>query len=187
MRPATLTGLFPVPLVGVALLLAILIVLTPILTSNGQPAAGSIFSQAELIVDAVPGNSTIHFYVRALSSTARYDEIRFSLAGGFNWTGVYPSGALRWSDWENASSVVSISAMTNESPVAVNVSAYYVANGGSALYLGLLALEVATPAGGSTEMLSVASDIAGISSFSTPVSNLPLPITLVDVGSGGGP
>jgi hypothetical protein len=180
-----LAGLFPGPLVGIALLLAILIVLTPVLTSNGQPAAGSIFSQAELIVDALPGNSTIHFYVRALSSTARYSEIRFALATDFNWTGSYPAGPLNWTDWQNASAVVAIESSTNESPVAVDVSALYSANGASALYVALLALEVGTPPGSMTDTLTVASGTSGIGGFSTPVSNLPLPITLVDVGSGG--
>ncbi len=142
-----LAGLFPGPLVGVALLLAILIVLTPVLTSNGQPVAGSIFSQAELIVDALPGNSTIHFYVRALSSTARYSEIRLALATDFNWTGGFPSGRLNWTDWQNASSVVAVDASTNRSPVAVNVTALYTANGASALYVALIALEVGTPPG----------------------------------------
>jgi hypothetical protein len=179
-----LAGLFPGPLVGIALLLAMLILLTPILTSNGQPAAGSIFSQAELIVDQAPGSATTHFYVRALSSTARFSEIRLSLASGFPWTGGFPSGRLNWSDWQNASEVVSVSAMTNETPVAVNVSALYTANGASAYYVGLLAMEVTTPSGSSTAVLTVVSATSGISGFSTPVSNLPLPITLADVGSG---
>jgi hypothetical protein len=184
MAASRVAGLFPGPLVGIALLLAILIVLTPILTSNGQPAAGSIFSQAELIVDALPGNNSTHFYVRALSSTARFSEIRFSLAGGFNWTGAFPRGILNWTEWQNASEVVSISALTTDNPVAVNVTALYSANGASAYYVGLLALDFGYPPGSSGETLSVASATSGISGFSTPVTNLPLPITLVDVGPG---
>ena len=184
MRASSLSGLFPGPLVGIALLLAILIVLTPILTSNGQPAAGSIFSQAELIVDALPGNATMHFYVHGLSATARYSEIRFSLATGFNWTGGFPPGPLAWTGWQNTSEIVAISAMVNETPVAVNVTALYSANGASAYYVGLLALEITTPAGSPTEVLTVVSATSGISGFSTPVTNLPLPITLADVGSG---
>jgi hypothetical protein len=179
-------GLFPGPLVGVALLLALLIVLTPVLISNGQPAAGSIFSQAELIVDALPGNSTVHFYVRALSTTARYATIDLALATGFNWSGRFPSGTLNWTDWQNATSVVSISASANESPVAVSVSAQYSANGATAFYVGVLAFDVGTPPGSSTDTLTVESDTAGIAGFSTPLSNLPLPITLSYVGSGGG-
>jgi hypothetical protein len=183
-RSPSLAGLFPGPLVGIALLLAILIVLTPILTSNGQPAAGSIFSQAELIVDAVPGNATTHFYVRALSATARYSEIRFSLATGFNWTGGFPKGTLNWTGWQNATNIVAISAQSNSTPVAVNVTAIYSANGVTAYYVGLLALEIYLPPGASTEVLNLASATAGISGFSTPITNLPLPITLSDIGSG---
>jgi hypothetical protein len=183
-RGRQLSEFFPWPLVGVALLLGILVVLTPILTANGQPAAGSIFSQAELIVDALPGNSTTHFYVRALSVTARYTEIRLALAFNFNWTGGFPGNRLNWTDWQNASNVVAIDAMADRLPVAVNVSALYVANGASAYYVGTFALTIGTPPGSSTDTLTLASNTPGVSGFSTPVSNLPLPITLADVGAG---
>ncbi len=176
---------FPLPFVGVALLLAVLIVLTPILTANGQPAAGSIYSQAELIVDAVPGNSSIHFYVRGEGTTARYQDIRMGFAFGFNWSGTFPSGRLNWTDWQNATSVLSIAFAVNRTPLAVNVSALYSANGVNALYVGVLAIDVGVPAGTSTETLTVVSGTAGIGSFAYPVANLPIPIPLSDVGSGG--
>jgi hypothetical protein len=178
---------FPLPFVGVALLLAVLIVLTPILTANGQPAAGSIFSQAELIVDALPGNVSTHFYVRGEGTTARYDEIRMGFAVGFNWTGGFPAGPLNWTVWQNASSVLSIDGVVNQTPVAVNVSALYSAGGVNVLYVGIFAIEVGIPAGSSTDQLSVVSDTSGISSFTYPVASLPVPIPLSNVGSGGGP
>ena len=177
------------PLVCVAILLAVLIVFTPYLSfsSSGQPAAGSIFSQAELIVDALPGNTTTHFYVHALSTTARFADIHLGLAFGFTWTGLFPTGLLNWTVWQNESEVLVVAAATNLTPVAVNVTAFYTANGASALYVGVFAIEVGVPVGSTTDTLTVASDTPGIGSFATPVANLPIPITLANVGSGGGP
>jgi hypothetical protein len=173
---------FPAPLVAIALLLGLLIVFTPFLTSYGPPSAGSIFSQAELIVDAIPGNSTMHFYVRGLGTTARYDSIEVGFAFGFNWTGGWPSGNLTWTNWTNGSNVLSVTATADRMPVAVNVTADYVASGVSALYAGLFALNVTGGAGSAT--LSVASNTAGIGSFTTPVVDLPVPITLALVSTG---
>jgi hypothetical protein len=172
--------------VGVAILLGVLIVLTPVLTASGQPAAGSIFSQAELIVDTLPGNATTHFYVLGLGTTARYSVIRLGFSYGFNWTGVFPAGNLHWTDWQNASGVLSVSGVTDKDPFAVNVSALYTANGVSALYVGVFAIDVGVPVGSTTDTLTVVSDTAGIDSFSTPVTNLPILITLSNVGTGGG-
>ncbi len=173
----------PLPFVGVSLLLVVLIIATPVLT--GQSNGGGILTQAELIVDALPGNLSTHYYVRGLSTTARYSEINLGLASGFNWTGGFPAGALNWTDWQNASSVLAVDQAAPEDPVAVNVTALYSVNGVNALYAGVLAFYVGTPAGSTTEMLTVVSDTAGISGFSTPVSDLPVPILLAYVGTGG--
>jgi hypothetical protein len=178
--------LFPLPFVGVAILLGVLIILTPVLTAGGQPAAGSFLSQAELIVDALPGNNSTHFYVRGLGTTARYAEIQLGFAWGFNWTGAFPSLPLNWTDWQNGSNVLSVGGLTRGDPVAVNVSALYTANGVSALYVGIFAVDVGVPSGSTTDTLTVISATSGIGSFSTPVSNLPIPITLSNVGGGGG-
>ncbi|HXW66503.1 MAG TPA: hypothetical protein VEL82_01260 [Thermoplasmata archaeon] len=178
---------FPAPLVGVALLLGLLIVFTPFLTSYGQPSAGTIFSQAELIVDGLPGNATVHFYVRGLGTTTRYAEIHLGFAFGFSWTGGWPSGPLNWTNWTNGTNVLAITANVDQLPAAVNVSALYTANGASVLYVGLLAVTIGVPSGQSADALIVASDTSGIGAFSTPVTDLPVPITLANVGSGGGP
>lgn len=173
---------FPAPLVGTAILLVLLIIFTPLLTSNGQPSAGSIFSQAELVVDAIPGNSTIHFYVHGLSTTARYDTIAIGFAADFGWTGGWPTGNLSWANWTNGTNVLSVTAEVDYVPVAVNVSALYVAAGVGALYSGFFALNFTSAASGI--VLSVASNTPGIGSFSTPVADLPVPITLALVRTG---
>jgi len=175
--------LAPLPFVGVALLLVVLIVATPILT--GQSNGGGIFTEAELIVDALPGNVSMHFYVRGLSTTTRYSELNLGFASGFNWTGSFPSGALNWTDWLNASSVLSIDRGVGANPVAVNVTALYSAGGVNALYVGVLAFYMGMAPGSTTETLTIASATSGISGFSSPVSDLPVPILLEYVGTGG--
>ncbi len=185
-RASRVAGLFPWPFVGVALLLAVVIVITPLLTTSDQPAVGSIGSQADLIVDAVSGHLSTKFYVRGYGATTRYEEIRLGFAFGFGWTGGFPSGPLHWTDWQNVSSTLSVNATAYELPVAVNVSALYSANGVNALYVGMFAMDVGTPSGTSAETLTVVSDTSGISGFTYPVSLLPILIPLADVGSGGG-
>lgn len=175
--------LAPLPFVGVSLLLLVLIIATPVLT--GQSNGGGILTQAELIVDALPGNLSTHYYVRGLSTTARYAEINLGFASGFNWTGSFPTGALNWTDWQNASSVLAVDQATLDDPVAVNVTVLYSVDGVNALYAGLLAFDVGTPTGSSTETLTVVSATSGISGFSTPVTDLPVPILLAYVGTGG--
>jgi hypothetical protein len=176
---------FPRPLVGVAVLIGLLILVTPFLTTHGQPSAGSIFSQAELIVDALPGNATMHFYVRGLGTTTRYDSISLGFAFGFNWTGGWPAGNLSWGNWTNGSNVLAVTGLTDRLPVALNVTALYVASGVGAVYAGEFALNIT---GGSTgPTLSVVSNTAGIGGFSTPVADLPIPITLALVSTGSVP
>jgi hypothetical protein len=176
---------FPGPLVGVALLLALLIVFTPFLTSYGQPSAGSIFSQAELVIDALPGETNVHYYVHGLGVTARYDSIAIGLAYGFSWTGGWPSGNLTWTNWTNGSNVLVVAGNTSRLPVAVNITADYVNAGVSALYAGEFALNLSSTSG--TDTLFVVSNTAGIGGFSTPVADLPVPIPLSLVRTGSAP
>jgi uncharacterized membrane protein YuzA (DUF378 family) len=173
----------PLPFVGVALLLVVLIIATPVLT--GQSNGGGVLTQAELIVDALPGNLSTHYYVRGLSTTARYAEINLGFAYGFNWTGAFPTGPLNWTDWQNASSVLAVDFGVSHDPVAVNVTALYSVGGVNALYAGVLAFDVATPPGSTTAVVTVVSATAGIAGFSTAVTDLPVPILLAYVGTGG--
>jgi hypothetical protein len=186
-RGNRVSDLFPWPLVGVALLVALMILLTPVLiAASGPPAAGSVSSYAELIIDALPGNNSTHFYVHGLGTTTRYSHINLGFADGFLWTGAFPKGPLNWSDWQNFSSVLAVISEVNQNPVAVNVTALYSVNGASALFVGVFAVFVGTPPGSSTDTLSVVSDTPGIGGFSYPVASLPVAITLSDIGGGGG-
>jgi len=188
-RLERLAAYAPLPLVAVAVLLVVLILITPVLVSTGQPAPG-ILTQAELVVDRLPNNPIMHFYVHGLGATVRYARIWFGLAGGFNWSGsgAVPWSRLNWSTWQNASDILAVTANATANPIAVNITAFYQSSAGSAWYAGVLAFYVSS--GTSGEALNFASDTSGIvipGSVAVGNSTLPLPITLATVSPGGPP
>jgi hypothetical protein len=182
----------PLPLAAVVTLLIVLILFIPVLISTGQPAVG-IFTQAELIVDRIPGNGTTHLYVHGVGTTSRYTEIWVGLASGFDWSGSggVPWASLNWGKWTNKSDVLSLSLSTTENPVAVNVTAYYVSPGGeSADYVGVLAFYVSPATSSTGEVLYSATQTPGLGlpSTPTPVDNSSLPLTiLLPITASGSP
>lgn len=171
--------LFPIPLVGVATILIVLIFLTPILI-NGELAAGTIFTQAELVVDHPPGSSTTNFYVHAVG-TVRYAILRIGIAQNYQWNNPPPVSTLVWGNWTNGTELVAISAASEMDPVAVNVSAYYTTqHSGSAWYFGILAFDVV---GNTLFVRSYTSGVDVPGSVSISSTELPLPILLLDIGS----
>jgi hypothetical protein len=184
-RRETAARLIPAPLAALALLLVVLILLTPVLFSYGPPAAGSLVTQAELIVDQVSGSNLTTFYVRALGNTIRYADMSIEVATDFNWTGSFPSGALDWQPGAQGKQVLTVLMNTTANPVALNVSAFYQIPGGSALFVGEIAFYFGGPPGSSGELLSMATATPNLAlSGQYPVSGLPLGIVLVDVGAG---
>jgi hypothetical protein len=180
----------PWPLVGVAIVLGVLIVLTPVLLSlGGPPAAGSVFTQAELIVDRVPGGNTTHFYVRAIGATVRYAAIEVSWASGFSWTGTgTPDWAgLNWTIATNVTDFLSVTVSSAANPIALNVSAYYDSNG-IALYVGVFAFYVTNASGSPADSLLGVTPTPGVAlATATAIASLPILVPLADVGAGRGP
>jgi len=179
----------PMPFVGAAVLLLVLIVLTPALISIGSPGPG-VLTQAELIVDRVAGVNATHFYVRGYGSTVRYAGIWIGVATGFNWSGSGspPWANLTWKTWWNDTDVLSLGFVSLANPVAVNITAYYTSSGGAATYIGILAFAVGLGSAGPT--LYAASSTPGVtvpSSTTVDNSSLPLPILLVQGSSGSLP
>lgn len=178
----------PLPLVAVAILLIVLILFTPLLLpSGGQPAPG-VLTQAELIVDRISGNQTTHFYIHALGTTARYTEIWVGLASGFDYSTLGTSWArLNWSTWTNESDVLSVIVSSIENPVGLNVTAYYTSPGGTAWYVGVVALYVVTGSTGPTLYFATPTPGLGLPG-PTPVDNTSLPLTiLLPLTPSGGP
>ncbi|MGP8110686.1 MAG: hypothetical protein ACLQD9_08310 [Thermoplasmata archaeon] len=182
-----LAGAFPWPFVGTAVILSVLIVLTPVLFSNGPPAPGSLEAQAVLVVDRVSGPGTTHFYVRAVGSTVRYDSISIGLATGFAWNGGNPAWPTNWT-WTNETQVLELGASSTQNPVAIDVTAVYAVSGAVADYAGILAFYVSGSGSGETLSIAVSSNTPGVSApSSVPDSQLPEPLSLQDFGSGSPP
>jgi len=190
-RPPGRLGTFaPLPLVGVAVLLVVLIIFTPELVTNPRHPGPGILTQAELVVDKTASNGSLYFYVWALGETIRYDAIDIGVASVFNWTGstALDFRALNWTEWHNGSDVLSVIVTTEANPVALNITAHYVSPQGNAWYVGLVAFYVAQSVPAGSESLYSQSGTSGVAVESPlAVSNdtLPLPILLHDAGSGG--
>jgi len=190
-RPPGRLGTYaPWPLVGVTVLLIALIVFTPVLvsTSPHQPGPG-ILTQAELVVDKIPGNTSLHFYVWALGEEIRYDQIRIGVATSFPWTG---NTTLNWStvnytEWHNGTDLLSEFVSTQANPVALNISAYYVSPSGSAYYVGEIAFYVQVSSPGSESLYSAAHTSGVTVSSPLAVSNDTLPAVILLHNAGGGP
>ncbi len=178
---------FPWPFVGTAVILSVLVLLTPVLISNGPPAPGSLEAQAVLIVDRASGSGTTHFYVRAVGSSVRYDSISIGVASGFAWNGGSFAWPTNWT-WTNETQVLELGANSTQNPVAINITAVYAVSGAVADYAGILAFYVSGSGSGETLSIAVSSDTPGVSApSSVPDSQLPEPLPLQDFGSGGPP
>lgn len=182
----------PWPLVGVALILAVLVVLTPALIANGHQPPPGVLTQAELVVDKISGSSELNFYIWALGETIRYDVIRVGLANDFNWTGTSSINwsQLSWAEWDNGSDLLSVSFSSTANPLALNISVHYVSPSGSTWYAAMIAFYVSPSSPSSGENLYSTSATPGVALASPiPVSNstLPVAILLANVGPGGPP
>ncbi|HTT15721.1 MAG TPA: hypothetical protein VMG81_08135 [Thermoplasmata archaeon] len=177
---------FPWPLVGVTVLLVVLILLTPVLLApTGPPAAGTIFTQGELLVDRVTGGNATYIYVHAYGPTVRYASIQVTWASDFNWSGAGAPAwnALNWSVGLNASNVLVGVLNTAENPLAINVTALYNENG-VAYYVGVFALYLTNATASPPNSLLAVTATSGVSVPSvTAIANLPIIVTLSDVGS----
>jgi hypothetical protein len=175
-------GFFPTPFVAIVALLLVLILLTPNLLSTATPSAGSLPTEAELVVDRVASENVTHFYVRGLGGV-RYDTISVSLAAPVAWP---PHQTLRnltfgtpqvWKDV-----LVSIVA-TSANPVVVNVTATFVDSAGAQVsFVGVFAFHLA---GGVLAQIDYLPQGSGI--ISTPLHDLPLSLLLETVPPGGSP
>jgi hypothetical protein len=187
-RREGLARYFPGPLVATALLLVLLILLTPVLVPNGQPAAGTIFTQAQLTVDCPAANVT-NFYLHSPESSVRYAEIEVWSATNFSWSGGFPSGPLNWTRVTDQSGLIAFQFNTTANPVALNITILYTYTGGQAYYVGEFAFYVGTSAGSTTVSLFAVTTTSGTSLSPgvtvTPISDLPGYglIVLADAGS----
>jgi hypothetical protein len=187
-RGAGLSRFLPAPFVATTLLLVLLIILTPVLVPNGQPAPGTIFTQADLTVDH-PASNLTNFYIHSPELSVRYAQIEVWSAAGFNWTGGFPSPRLNWSRVIDEPALVAFQFNSSANPLAVNITILYTYAGGQAYYVGEFAFYFGYLAGSSTYSMFSVTVTAGTSlppGVSTvPVVDLPEygVIALADAGS----
>ena len=175
----SLRELFPLPFLGVVLLLVVLILVTPSLLSTGAPSAGSLQTQAELIVDRTVQENVTHLYLRGLG-IVRFASMSLSLATNLTWpvAGLPTYGPTTW-----ANLTLSLTAVTSANPVAVNISATFVDDQGVRVrYVGAYAFYVTAGTLQTAALLPTESAVGP-----TPLQSLPLTLLLPQGSAGGGP
>ena len=178
-RREALRRWFPLPFVAIVVLLLVLIFLTPNLLSTGAPSAGSLPTEAELVVDrAVPDNLT-HLYVHGIGDV-RYASISVAVGNLSTWpppaavTNLTFGPSLTWRNSLVATTV------TASMLFDVNVTAVYVDTAGASVaFVGEFAFGVS---GGIVHEYDYVPASSGTSS--TPVTELPLTILLETAPAG---
>ncbi len=182
---------FPAPLVATTVLLVLLILLTPVLSPNGSPPAGSILTQATLLVDHPQGGNLTTFYLRALGSTVRYASISVWSAANFSWTNGFPGPPLTWVRIANQTSLVALQFNTTSNPLALNITMLYTSGNSRAYYIGVFAFYFGFPLGSTTPTMFSVTTTSGTSLgsgvTSVPESSLPAGGEILLADNGGSP
>jgi hypothetical protein len=165
---------FPVPFVAAVTLLALLVLLTPNLITFGNPAAGSLETQAYLVVDRASGDNVTHLYLRSLGN-ARYHSVRIDLAIHAPWPPPANLSAVNWTRSINETNVLVAALATVADPFLANVTVVYVDPAGvTEQYIGEFEFHFS---GGD---LNVATFTPGLASVSpTPQDTLPVYLPLL--------
>jgi hypothetical protein len=180
-RTERLRDWFPVPFVAIVVLMLALIALTPNLVSNGRPSAGSLQTEAELLVDFPSGQNMTHLYVKGIG-TVDYASITLALARPP--AGSPPATAAtfafnatsRWNDTILAGETTALD------PVAVNVTAVYTDPTGTTVdFVGEYEFNVTA---GYLYWVSYLPSLSSVSS--APLSALPITFPLSSTTPSGG-
>jgi amino acid transporter len=179
-RTDRLRAWFPVPFVAIVVLMLALIALTPNLVSNGRPSAGSLQTEAELLVDYPAGQNVTHLYVKGIG-TVDYATITLALARPPPGS---PPALARFTF--NATTQWNDSILAGETtaldPVAVNVTAVYTDPTGTTVdFVGEYEFNVTAGYLYWVSYLPSPSSIA-----SAPLSALPITFPLTSVTPSGG-
>lgn len=185
--PHRLGRWFPLPLVGCSTILVALILVTPVLFTNGRPTAGTYATQAELVVDHVVGSRAVDLYIRPYDSLVRYASITIAIAGNFTWTGSYVANPGSWT-WTNLSDVLEAHVRTFANPIEINITAVYTQNG-VAEYGGHIALDFANASGGPVISFAIDPRTPNVVTPPSPwpVADLPSSIQLQNFGGSSPP
>ncbi|MFZ0829945.1 MAG: hypothetical protein WCB18_04710 [Thermoplasmata archaeon] len=123
------------PFVGVAVLLVVLIILTPNLFSS---TSGGLQTRAQLIADRASVSGNTSFYVDSIGTSTRYQSIAVGLAPLPTWPYRGSMTAVHGWTWTNGTNVLVLVANDRSNPVAVNVTVKYTdPSGGTTEYVGV--------------------------------------------------
>lgn len=173
------TKLVQWPFIGVVVLLVVLILLTPNLINAGGPSAGSLETQAVLVVDHLMGSNVTHFYVHGLG-TARYLSIAVAVAPA-RWPAPVHSGSLNWTNASYDTHTLGVTVRAFGDPIAVNVTADYVdPSGVTVFYVGVYVVHTI---GTTLYAARIPADPSGLAS--SPLGGPPLSILLGTRPTGG--
>ncbi len=176
----------PVPFVGASAILVALIVFTPVLLS-GEPSP--LATQAEIVVYRVTGGPVTDFYVHAVDPTVPYWQIDVALGTGFTWSGGCPTSGVSWG-YHNETDALGLATNSSSGSIVLHARAVYNSTAGSTVYEAEFAFNL-THFGQPDESLSIvpctSATPGATGPGSWPVARLPVPLFLVDYGSGGPP
>jgi hypothetical protein len=166
--------------VGSAVLLAILIVLTPNLLTTGSPGVGNLATQAELLIDRAPSNTSMtHLYLHALG-LVRYYSLTLSWAPLPGPDPPASLAGLNWTDRATGDGLLELEGSTAALLFAVNATAVYIdSSGAGATYAGDFAFQWV----GSSLIITPYGDTVGAGP--TDQSQLPLALFLTQGPYGG--
>lgn len=181
MRAGRWAEWFPPPLVAIALLLVVLIALTPELLPGPSPSAGSLASEAELYVDRSPNANVTTFLVIGLG-IVRYAQITLEVNQSPQWPppsrASFDFGSPMIWNGSLAATLASSAAL-----LALNVTATYVdSTGTSVVYGGIFEFNVSAGVLYYETYLPAAGGLSSI-----PVTALPIGTLLAIVSEGGPP
>ncbi|MGC2290162.1 MAG: hypothetical protein WA688_09965 [Thermoplasmata archaeon] len=170
------------PFVGVAVLLIVLIILTPNLFSTG---AAGLETRAQLIVERAAAGGNTSFYVESIGTSTLYRSVAVGLAPLPSWpyNGI-ASDVHGWS-WTNGTDTLVLVATNATNPVAVNVTVKYIdPSGVSTEYVGVYGFNLndTTLALQAVNLLPGAAAPPG----STPLADLPI-FLLLAIQTASGP
>ncbi len=158
------------PFIGVAVLLVVLILLTPdlFLTSSG-----GLETRAQLIVDRASIAGNTRFYVESIGTSTRYASIAIGLAPLPSWPYYGTATGVHGWNWTNGTQTLVLIAQAPANPVAINVTVKYVdPSGGTTEYVGVYGFDLNV----TSQVLGAVTLLPGTTAppATTPLFNLPI-------------
>lgn len=168
---------------GVALLLVILLLLTPVLENTSMPIGGSLVTSAQLEVDTGT-NGSLLFYVLS-NGHVRFTTISVGVNLSLPSQDLGSASGIHWTQWYNWSNrITTMFTLANVTQFAVNVTAsYYQAGTTSPEYLswGVYGFQLSGPGGsGTLTAYPLSAGLPATSSQTWSLSALPQTMVLAE-------